>query len=171
MEWWNRLDPMARRVLLIGVPLVALAALANAFRRPNDDPPAEEGEAVPGSGVTPATTGGGWIIGGQADVMNAGEFGSWLDELGEMVAGIPDRIKEAEEDDKPKTPVVNVPSTVTRSGETWKDLLRRSYPTNPTNMWVVVAQHPGNLALVSRYPKPDDRLPGNVKVYLPPRTW
>lgn len=171
MDWWNRLDPTARTGVMVGVPLVAIAALV-AVLRGGGSRKADEEAPGPATPATPAAVGGGYVLGG-GGVINMGELGGIFSEWSDVIGGLPDQLEDLVNRDRPGTATqpqgTNV--AVLAAGETWKALLRRHYGPQGTNLWGTVRAAPANAQLVARYPSPDARLPGGSVVFMPARNW
>jgi hypothetical protein len=178
MDWWNRLDPNSRRMVMIGLPLVALAALVSALRTRDASPSSDE--ETPGTGLTTATpppaaaVGGGYVYGG-GGVINMGELGDTFSDWSAIIAGLPKQLEDAVSSDRPTTPATPpAPQgeyvTVGPKGETWKQLTQRHYgSTNPAGVVVRATQNAGLVR--SHGSGYDVKLPGGARVFMPARNW
>lgn len=170
MKWLNDLPPAQRLAVLVGVPLVAVAALVSLFRRggtvsataaPAEDP----ASAGVGGQTLPVAVGTGAI--------GSGELAQFLSIFTSELEVIRRTIEEGETG-RPITPppassgaqLVSV-----RAGETWRAVLRRHYGPDGTNLWMAVRTHPANRQLFTRYPSIDNVLPTGAVVTMPARNW
>lgn len=152
--------------VLIGLPIVAVAALVTIIRRPAvaAEPAPADGTATTAGQTLPVAIGTGGI--GAGDL--AGFVSAFTAEL-ETIR----RTIEDQETGRPITPprVPTATAVSVRAGETWRAVLRRHYGPDGTNLWQVVRTNPANASLFSRYPSIDAVLPTGAIVTMPARNW
>jgi hypothetical protein len=173
MEWWTRLDPTARRAVMIGVPLVAIAALVSTLRdRGAPTPAAVDAEApVPGTPAASPPPVGGWVL-GAADAVNVGELGSMFSDVAELLTGLPQAISDQIDADRPSDP--EPPKTnlhpvrtnyTTVKGDTWATVSKKNYAS--TGYAGALAKDPRNAAIYRSVPSLTGVLPTGTIVVVP----
>lgn len=107
MKWWRDLPANQRRLLLIGVPLVAVAALVSVLRRPSPAPDTDEPSAA-AAGVMPPTAAP------AMDAIGVGQLASFEDaltgQIDEMYRYIEERTAATPADDPDQAETPAAPS-------------------------------------------------------------
>ena len=88
-EWWEKLTPTQRRLVLIGVPVVAVAALWSTLHRPPSSDAADTNAGDAGDGTAPPTAAAGpagyVTTGDPSAVGSVGTLSAFLSRVGEVV--------------------------------------------------------------------------------------
>lgn len=164
MKFLENLPPAQRMAVLIGVPVIAVAALVSMLRRP------QTAEGPPPSASTTATTAGQTLpVAVRDDAIGVGELSEFGSILTRELQNVRRTIEEQENGRTVTAAATATPVTVAPAGETWRELLQRVYRS--TNLWGAVRAEPRNAALIQRYPNVDSRLPGGAVAYMPARNW
>lgn len=172
MGWLDRLDPTSRKAVLFGIPLVALAALVASMRGARATPADEE--------TKPDVTVG-MIPGADAGAVNVGELGTALSEVGDLLYGLPQAIKDQLASDRPTTPAAPAKTWpaakthTTAAGQTLGNIAAFAYARYDganARAWGYARIRSANASLASKY-GPSGRLPAGVRVVLPapPHGW
>lgn len=166
MKWLNDLPPAQRLAVIVGVPLVAVAALVSMMRRGGTATVSAAPSAAPTTAgqTLPVAVGTGAI--------GSGELAQFLNIFTDELEVIRRTIEEGETGQPITRPPTTAATLVSaRAGETWKALLRRHYGPDGTNLWQVVRTHPANASLFRAYPSIDQVLPTGAIVTAPARNW